>query len=80
MKAKQKGLVVSNKMDKTAVVKITTRYQHPLFKKYVVRQKKYKVHDPNNECNVGDLVEFRQCRPLSKEKRWLVTGIVEKAV
>ncbi len=73
------GVVVSNKMDKTAVVEIETKYKHPLYKKTVRKTDKYKVHDENNECNVGDKVEIAETRPLSKEKRWRLVTIIEKA-
>jgi len=70
--AKKKGMVVSNKMDKTAVVEVKTLKTHPKYlKKYRVT-KKYKVHDPENKCTVGDVVEFIQCRPMSKEKRHMI--------
>ncbi|MBN1799094.1 MAG: 30S ribosomal protein S17 [Spirochaetales bacterium] len=73
------GKVVSNKMDKTIVVRITRRKLHPLYKKYVVVSKKIKAHDAKNECQVGDVVRVIESRPLSKEKCWLLHEIVEKA-
>ena len=73
------GKVVSNKMDKTIVVAIEDRVRHPLYKKIVDRTYKLKAHDENNECNIGDRVKVRETRPLSKEKRWRLVEIVEKA-
>ena len=72
------GQVVGNKMDKTIVVSVRRRFSHPVFKKIVSRNKKYKAHDEKNECSVGDVVEIRECRPLSREKRWRLVGIIEK--
>ncbi|MBX7131318.1 MAG: 30S ribosomal protein S17 [Fimbriimonadaceae bacterium] len=73
----RQGLVVSNKMDKTVVVKIERRMQHPLYGKTVLRTGKFKAHDEMG-CDIGDTVEVMETRPLSKEKRWRVTRIVEK--
>lgn len=70
--------VISDKMDKTIVVEIKKRVQHPVFKKYYTVRKKYKAHDEKNICKAGDRVLIRQCRPLSKEKRWVVVKILEK--
>ena len=75
----REGVVVSNKMDKTVVVSIVEKYKHPLYKKTVTRTKKYKAHDENNECGVGDRVEIIETRPISKDKCWRVNKIVEKA-
>ena len=72
------GNVVSNKMDKTAVVMVKTRRQHPRYKKFVTHFKKYKAHDEQNACSVGDRVKIIETRPLSKEKRWRVGEILEK--
>lgn len=66
------GVVVSDKMDKTVVVKVERRYQHPIYKKYIRRSKKYHAHDENNQCKIGDTVSIRECRPLSKLKHWEV--------
>jgi small subunit ribosomal protein S17 len=66
------GVVVSDKMDKTIVVKVERRYQHPIYKKYIRRSKKYHAHDENNQCKIGETVSIRECRPLSKLKRWEV--------
>ena len=73
------GKVVSNKMDKTIVVAIEDRVKHPLYKKIVDRTSKLKAHDENNECNIGDRVKVMETRPLSKDKRWRLVEIVEKA-
>ena len=73
------GKVVSDKMDKTVVVAIEDRVAHPLYKKIVGRTYKLKAHDENNECRVGDIVRVMETRPLSKDKRWRVVEIVEKA-
>lgn len=70
------GLVVSNKMDKTAVVAIENRSPHPKYGKIVVKTRKYKAHDPENQCNIGDRVRIRETRPLSKTKRWEIAAIV----
>ena len=73
------GKVVSNKMDKTIVVAIEDRVQHPLYKKIVKSTYKLKAHDENNECGIGDRVKVMETRPLSKDKRWRLVEIVEKA-
>ncbi|MEA4814930.1 MAG: 30S ribosomal protein S17 [Oscillospiraceae bacterium] len=73
------GKVVSNKMDKTIVVAIEDRVQHPLYKKIVGRTYKLKAHDEQNQCNIGDRVKVMETRPLSKDKRWRLVEIVEKA-
>lgn len=73
------GRVVSNKMDKTIVVAIEDSVRHPLYNKIVKRTAKLKVHDENNECNIGDRVKIMQTRPLSKDKRWRLVEIIEKA-
>ncbi len=73
------GRVVSDKMKKTIVVEIQQRKLHPLYKKYVTRSKKLKAHDETNECKVGDVVKVVESRPLSKDKRWRLLEIVEKA-
>ena len=73
------GVVVSDKMDKTVVVAIKERVEHPLYGKIVNRTKKFKVHDENNQCGVGDKVRVMETRPLSKDKHWRVIEIVEKA-
>jgi small subunit ribosomal protein S17 len=73
------GRVVSNKMAKTIVVEIQTRRLHPLYKKYVKRTKRIKAHDEANTCGIGDLVRVTDCRPLSREKRWRLVEVVERA-
>jgi small subunit ribosomal protein S17 len=73
------GRVVSDKMDKTVVVAIDTLVRHPLYGRIMRRTTKFKAHDENNECGVGDVVEIMETRPLSKEKRWRVCRIIEKA-
>jgi small subunit ribosomal protein S17 len=73
------GMVVSDKMDKTIVVMVESRSAHPLYKKIVKRSYKLKAHDENNECGVGDRVKVMETRPYSKEKRWRLVEIVEKA-
>lgn len=70
------GTVVSNKMDKTVVVLVERLGRHPLYKKVVKRRKKFKAHDAENACQVGDVVRISESRPLSKEKRWVVEEIV----
>ena len=73
------GVVVSDKMDKTVVVAIEDFVRHPLYGKAVKRTKRLKVHDENNECNVGDKIRIMETRPLSRDKRWRLVGVVEKA-
>ncbi len=73
------GTVVSDKMDKTIVVAIRDRVPHPLYKKIVKRTVKFKAHDENNECGIGDRVEIMETRKLSKDKNWRLVRIVEKA-
>ena len=73
------GKVVSDKMDKTIVVAIADSVQHPLYKKIIKRTYKLKAHDENNECKVGDTVKVMETRPLSKNKRWRLVEIMEKA-
>lgn len=73
------GTVVSDKMEKTIVVAIEDSVQHPLYKKIMKRTYKLKAHDENNSCGVGDTVRVMECRPLSKDKRWRLVEILEKA-
>ena len=73
------GIVTSDKMDKTVVVTIKTKVRHPLYGKMVNRTAKFKAHDENNECGIGDTVKIMETRPLSKDKRWRVVEIIEKA-
>ena len=75
----REGIVVSNKMDKTVVVLEETMRLHKIYKKRVKTSKRYKAHDENNECGVGDRVRIMETRPLSKDKRWRVVTILEKA-
>jgi small subunit ribosomal protein S17 len=72
------GKVVSNKMDKSIVVKIERRVAHPIYKKYYKKTTKLMAHDPNNECQIGDTVEIMETRPLSKRKRWRLVKILER--
>ena len=74
------GTVESNKMDKTIVVKVETAVRHPIYKKIVKRTYKLKAHDEENVCQVGDKVKVMETRPLSKDKRWRLVEVVEKAV
>ena len=78
-KKRMTGLVVSDKMDKTIVVEVTNRTLHPIYRKYVISTKRLKAHDEKNECGVGDRVLLMETRPLSKDKRWRVVEIIEKA-
>ena len=73
------GVVSSNKMEKTLVVLVESHRNHPLYKKTIKKVKRYKVHDENNECKIGDTVKIVETRPLSKEKRWRVAEIIIKA-
>ena len=73
------GIVSSDKMDKTIVVSIKDSVKHPLYKKVIKRTVKFKAHDENNECKIGDKVEIMETRPLSKDKRWRLVRIIEKA-
>ena len=73
------GKVISNKMDKTIVVAVVDNVKHPLYGKIVKRTYKLKAHDEDNECNIGDRVKVMETRPLSKDKRWRLVEIIEKA-
>jgi small subunit ribosomal protein S17 len=73
------GLVVSDKMDKTVVVAVENRAPHPKYGKIIVRTKRYKAHDENNECRAGDRVRIRETRPLSRTKRWMVVETLNQA-
>lgn len=73
------GKVVSNKMDKTIVVAIEDNVMHPLYKKIIKRTVKFKAHDENNTCNIGDRVEIMETRPISKDKRWRLVRVIEQA-
>ena len=72
------GKVVSNKMDKTIVVRIDTKFKHPLYNKIMNKTLKVKAHDENNECGIGDTVRIMETRPLSKDKRWRLVEIIER--
>jgi small subunit ribosomal protein S17 len=81
MAVKQRvGVVVSDKMDKTVVVAIESRTTHPRYGKIVVRTKRYKAHDEENQCKIGDQVRIQETRPMSKTKRWAVIDIITKAI
>lgn len=74
------GTIISNKMDKTVVVMTERLIKHPLYKKYIRQRNKFKAHDNDNSCQIGDKVLITETRPLSKTKRWRVSRILEKAV
>ena len=74
------GSVVSNRMEKSVVVRVERKFRHKLYGKYVKTSVKYLADDPKNECNVGDVVLIEECRPLSKKKRWRIKSILEQAV
>ena len=76
----REGIVVSDKTDKTVVVLVERLVQHSVYKKYVRQRKKYKVHDPDNRCRIGDQVSIVETRPLSRDKRWRVQNIIKSAV
>jgi small subunit ribosomal protein S17 len=73
------GIVISNKMQKTIVVKVENRYAHPIYSKTLIKTKKYLAHDESEECNIGDQVLVEECRPLSKRKRWKLVQIISKS-
>lgn len=73
------GKVASNKMQQTATVTVERRIQHPIYGKYMRRSKKYHVHDENNELNIGDIVQIRECRPISKTKSWTLDKVLTAA-
>lgn len=75
----QIGIVISNKMEKTIVVKIENRYSHPIYSKTLIKTKKYLAHDEQELCNIGDQVLLQECRPLSKKKRWTLIEILSKS-
>lgn len=78
MKVRKKGKVIGDKPDKTIVVEVERRIQHPLYKKFIVKKKKFYVHDERNEASIGDIVEIISIRPLSKLKRWRLDKIIKK--
>ncbi|MGI6157099.1 MAG: 30S ribosomal protein S17 [Saccharofermentanales bacterium] len=73
------GTVVSDKMDKTVIIAVTEHIRHPLYKKYIKRTVKMKVHDEHNECGVGDRIRVMETRPISRDKHWRLVDIIEKA-
>ena len=73
----RQGVVVSDKMDKTVTVQVERLVRHPMYKKYVRQRKKYKAHDPANECRTGDVVTITETRPLSRDKRWRIRAILK---
>jgi len=73
------GVVVSNKADKTVVVRVERKFQHPLYSRTVKSSKKYMAHDENNACQIGDVVKIMESRPLSRRKRWMVVDVVQKS-
>jgi small subunit ribosomal protein S17 len=79
MKKQKLGRVVSDKMDKTVVVRVEERRLHPLYRKYIRRHFRFHAHDPAGDAGVGDLVRIEECRPLSRTKHWRLVEIVEKA-
>ena len=74
------GLVASDKMEQTIVVEVTRKVMHPVYLKYIKRRKRYKAHDPKNDCKIGDRVLIEECRPLSKDKRWRLKEILQRAI
>ncbi|HEU0265714.1 MAG TPA: 30S ribosomal protein S17 [Geobacterales bacterium] len=74
----QSGIVVSDKMDKTVVVLVTNVVKHPVYNKYIKQSVKYKAHDQNNSCQIGDRVIIEETRPLSKDKRWKIKQLIDK--
>ena len=74
------GVVVSDKMNASATVQVQRRVKHPIYGKYVRRSTKLAIHDPKNKCKIGDVVSIRECRPISKTKRWELVEIIEAAV
>jgi len=79
LRKERQGIVVSNKMDKTAVVAVKWKEKHPIYGKFVNKTRKFHVHDEKNECGIGDTVRIMETRPLSKTVRWRLTQIIERA-
>jgi len=79
LRKERTGLVVSNKMDKSIVVRIERRFKHPIYGKFVKKSEKFVAHDENNDCNIGDTVRIMETRPLSKNKNWRLVEIIERA-
>ncbi len=78
-KKEKVGIVISNKMNKTIVVNVESRYSHPIYSKIMVKTKKYLAHDANEQCQLGDKVLIQECRPLSRKKRWTLATIISKS-
>lgn len=74
-----RGCVVSNKMEKSVVVSITRLFKHPIYGKFIKRTTKLHVHDPDNNGDIGDIVEIKECRPISKTKSWILTAVIKKS-
>lgn len=79
-KKSRTGTVVSNRMEKSIVVRVERKVRHKLYGKYIKQSVKYLADDPENKCNIGDIVQIEECRPLSKKKRWRLRDIVREAV
>ncbi len=79
LRKEREGVVVSNKMEKSIVVSEVKKVKHPMYGKFVLKTKKYIVHDDKNDCNIGDTVKIMETRPLSKSKRWRMVEIIERA-
>ena len=79
LRKERTGLVVSNKMDRSIVVEIVTKKKHPMYGKFVKQTNKFMAHDEKNDCNIGDTVRIMEVRPLSKNKRWRLVEIIERA-
>ncbi|MBU3693315.1 MAG: 30S ribosomal protein S17 [Rhodocyclaceae bacterium] len=80
LRRSETGRVVSDKMDKTVTVLVERRVKHPIYGKVVTRSKKYAAHDETNDCHTGDLVQIEECRPISRNKSWRVTRVLERAI
>ena len=78
VKKTRRGVVISNRRDKSVVVLVERKVQHSLYRKYIRRRTKYMAHDTSNQCQIGDVVLIEECRPLSKRKRWLIRSILER--
>lgn len=79
LRKQRTGVVVSNKMDKSISVAVERKLRHPIYGKFVKKTKKFMAHDENNDCNIGDLVRIMETRPLSKNKRWRLVEVIERA-
>ena len=78
-KVTKSGVVVSDKMDKTIVVRVERQFKHPLYKKIVRKHKKFQAHDEKNECKIGDFVLIQESKPISRHKKWILNKIIEKS-